>query len=42
MMKEIPIFMGWYSVFDSKSGDTYTCTIEGFDDKGLLWDFELD
>ena len=35
-------FMGFYSVFDSKSGDTYACTIEGFDENGLVWDCELD
>jgi len=35
-------FMGWYTVFDSKSGDTYACTIEGFDENGLIWDCELD
>lgn len=35
-------FMGWYNVFDSKSGDTYACTIEGFDENGLVWDCELD
>ena len=35
-------FMGWYSVFDSKSGETYACTIEGFDENGLVWDCELD
>ena len=35
-------FTGWYSVFDSKSGDTYACTIEGFNENGLVWDCELD